>query len=264
MPLASLAILSRVHGFMGFVEGYGPDTYGDRVAEVYDDLYEHAFDVVGAVETLARLAGDGRALELAIGTGRIAIPLASTGVEVVGIDASQAMVAKLREKSGGRDIEVHLGDFADVDVEGPFSLVYVVFNTFFALLSQEDQLRCFRNVANRLGDIGVFVIEAFVPDLGRFDRHQRVELSDVGLDSIVLDTSRHDPVTQRVDSQHVFMDGAGLRFYPVRLRYAWPSELDLMARMAGLRLRERCSGWRQEPFTSESSNHVSIYERDPG
>ena len=246
------------------MEGYGPNTYGDRHAEVYDDLYERAFDVVGAVEMLARLAGEGRALELAIGTGRIAIPLASTGVEVVGIDASQAMVAKLRQKVGGRDIEVHMGNFADVEVDGPFSLVYVVFNTFFALLTQEDQLRCFRNVANRLADTGVFVIEAFVPDLSRFDRNQRVEVTDMRLDEIRMDASHHDPVAQRIDSQHIFLDRDGPRFYPVRLRYVWPSELDLMARMAGLRLRERCSGWRQEPFTSDSSNHVSIYERDHG
>jgi SAM-dependent methyltransferase len=246
------------------MEGYGSNTYGDRVAEVYDDLYERAFDVVGAVETLARLAGAGRALELAIGTGRIAIPLASTGVEVAGIDASQAMVAKLRQKPGGRDLEVHMGDFADVGVDGPFSLVYVVFNTFFALLSQEDQLRCFRNVANRLGDIGVFVIEAFVPDLSRFDRHQRVEVTNLQLDEISLDTSRHDPVTQRIDAQHVFLGGERPRLYPVRLRYAWPSELDLMARLSGLGLRERWSGWRKEPFTSDSLNHVSIYERAGG
>jgi SAM-dependent methyltransferase len=246
------------------MEGYGSNTYGDRVAEVYDDLYERAFDVVGAVETLARLAGAGRALELAIGTGRIAIPLASTGVEVAGIDASQAMVAKLRQKPGGRYLEVHMGDFADVGVDGPFSLVYVVFNTFFALRSQEDQLRCFRNVANRLGDIGVFVIEAFVPDLSRFDRHQRVEVTNLQLDEISLDTSRHDPVTQRIDAQHVFLGGERPRLYPVRLRYAWPSELDLMARLSGLGLRERWSGWRKEPFTSDSLNHVSIYERAGG
>jgi hypothetical protein len=244
------------------VEGYGPSTYGDRVAEIYDDLYESAFDVVGAVEMLARLAGRGRALELAIGTGRIALPLASTGVDVVGIDASQAMVAKLREKPGGRDIDVRIGDFADVEVEVEFSLVYVVFNTFFALLSQEDQVRCFRNVEKRLDDVGVFVIEAFVPDLTRFDRHQRVEVTNVGADDVRLDTSRHDPIAQRIDAQHIVLGAAGPRLYPVRLRYAWPSELDLMARLAGLRLRERVSGWRGDAFTSESLGHVSIYERD--
>jgi SAM-dependent methyltransferase len=248
----------------GRMEGYGPNTYGDRVADIYDDLYERAFDVVGAVEMLARLAGEGRALELAVGTGRIALPLKSTGVEIVGIDASQSMVAKLREKPGGRDIEVRMGDFADVDVDCSFSLVYVVFNTFFALLSQEDQLRCFRNVAERLDDVGVFVIEAFVPDLRRFDRHQRVEVTNVGIDEVSLDTSRHDPVAQRIDAQHIFLGPDGPRLYPVRLRYAWPSELDLMARLAGLRLRERSSGWRGQAFTSDSLNHVSVYERDAG
>ena len=246
------------------MEGYGPETYGDRIADVYDRLWGQAFDVVGTVETLARLAGNGRALELATGTGRIALPLASTGVEVVGIDASQAMVARLREKPGGSDVPVHIGNFADVDVEGEFSVVFIVFNTLFALTTQEDQVRCFRNVARHLSELGVFVIEAFVPDLGRFDRHQRVSVADMSLDEIHLETSRHDPVNQRIESQHVLLGSDHSRMYPVHLRYAYPSELDLMARLAGLRLRERWGGWRQEPFTSESSSHVSVYERDPG
>jgi SAM-dependent methyltransferase len=246
------------------MEGYQPETYGERIADIYDRLYEQAFDVVGTVETLARLAGDGRALELAIGTGRVALPLAATGVDVVGIDASQAMVAKLRAKPGGRDIAVVVGDFADVDVEGEFTLVYVVFNTLFALTTQQEQVRCFRNVAKRLGEFGVFVVEAFVPDLTRFDRQQRVAVTDIGLDEVVLETSRHDPVAQRIDSQHVFLDADRPRLYPVHIRYAYPSELDLMARLTGLRLRERWGGWRGQPFTAESLNHVSVYERDPG
>jgi trans-aconitate methyltransferase len=248
---------------MTAMEGYRPDTYGDRMAGIYDELYAEAFDVIGTVELLVRLAGEGRALELAIGTGRIAVPLAQHGVEVVGIDASQAMVAELRNKPGGRDIVVHVGDFADVDVPGEFSVIFVVFNTFFALTTQEDQIRCFHNVAAHLGDGGLFVIEAFVPDLTRFDRHQRLSVTDVGLDEVQLEASRHDPVRQRVDSQHVFLSREGPRLYPVHLRYAYPPELDLMARLAGLRLRERRGGWRDEPFTSASTNHVSIYERDP-
>jgi SAM-dependent methyltransferase len=175
------------------------------------------------------------------------------------VDASEAMVEKLRAKSG--DMPVAIGDFAELDVEGEFSLVYVIFNTFFALLSQEDQVRCYSNVARRLGEGGVFVIEAFVPDMTRWDRDQRMEAHHVEDDSVVLGVSRHDAVEQRVASNHLVVSEAGVKMYPVRLRYAWPSELDLMARLAGLRLRERWGGWRREPFKASSVKHVSVYER---
>ncbi len=202
--------------------------------------------VLLAVAFLVELAHAGPALELAIGTGRLALPLAERGVEVHGIDASEAMVARLRSKSGGERIPVTIGDFADVPIEGRYALVYVVFNTLFALQTQEAQIRCFRNVAACLADGGVFVVEAFVPDLSRFDR------------------GRHHPVEQRVESQHVLLSEQGIRFYPVQIRYAYPSELDLMARLAGLQLRARFGGWRREPFTAASAMHVSVYERaDP-
>lgn len=194
-----------------------------------------------------------------IGTGRIALPLAGRGIEVHGIDASEAMIARLRAKPGGERIPVTVGDFADVAVEGRFRLVYLVFNTLFALPSQDDQVRCFRNVAAHLTDDGVFVIEAFVPDLARFDRGQRTCLNRVTLDEVVLGVSRHDPVHQRVDSQHVLLRADGIRLLPVSIRYTWPAELDLMARLAGLRLRDRWSGWRREPFTAGSGLHVSVY-----
>src|SRR5215210_2069695 len=171
------------------------------------------------------------------------------------------MVEKLRSKAGGEDLPVTIGDFAEVDVEGAFSVVYVVFNTFFALLSQEDQVRCFSNVARRLREGGVFVVEAFVPDMTRWDRDQRVEALRVENDHVIPGMSRHDPVEQRVESNHLVVSEAGVKTYPVRLRYAWPSELDLMACLAGLRLRERWGGWRREPFTASSVRHVSVYER---
>jgi SAM-dependent methyltransferase len=243
------------------VEQWGPETYGDRIAPVYDELYESMFDVAGTVETLARLAGGGRALELAIGTGRIAIPLSAAGVEVTGIDASQAMVARLRAKPGGGDIPVVMGNFADVGVEGEFSLAYVVFNTLFALTKQEEQVRCFANVAHHLTSLGVFVVEAFMPDLSRFDRHQRVQVTDLGLENVMLETTRHDPVAQRIDSHHVVLGRERTELYPITMRYAYPPELDLMARLAGLHLRARWGGWRGEPFTSDSQSHVSVYER---
>jgi len=242
------------------VDEYGPSTYGDRWAEIYDvwgrDL---PLATEETVELLAELAGAGPVLELAIGTGRIALPLAARGLDVHGVDASEAMVARLREKPGGAEIPVVIGDFADPPVEGVFSLVFVAFNTFFALLTQEAQVWCFANVAEHLTKDGVFVLEAFVPDVGRFDRGQRTGTSGVELDEVAFHADLHDPVQQVVSSQHVVMREGGLRFYPVKIRYAWPSELDLMARLAGLELRERWGGWRREPFTASSGRHVSVY-----
>jgi hypothetical protein len=245
---------------------YGPNTYGDRWAAVYDDWiarYMPTSDSERIVERLADLAGTGRALELAVGTGRVALPLSARGVDVHGIDASEAMLAKLRSKPGGERIAVTVGDFAEVAVEGRFSVIFVVFNTFFALLNQDDQVRCFGNVAEHLDDSGVFVLEAFFPDVARFDRGQRVGAIAVETDTMHLEASRHDPVAQRVDSLHTVVADGEVRTFPVRIRYAWPSELDLMARLAGLRLRERWAGWNDEPFTASSTAHVSVYERAP-
>ena len=243
------------------MESYDASTYGDRIADVYDRWYDGAafLDRDSAVETLADLAVDGPALELAVGTGRIALPLRERGVEVHGIDASEAMVAKLRGKPGGDAIPVTIGDFADVAVDGRFRLVYVVFNTFFALDSQDEQIRCFENVAAHLTEDGVFVIEAFVPEPDRFDGSVRV--SKIDADMVQLDAALVDRAEQRSESQHVVITPAGATFYPVRIRWSYPSELDLMARLAGLRLRQRWSGWRGESFTKTSPRHVSVYER---
>jgi SAM-dependent methyltransferase len=246
------------------MEGYEPVTYGDRMADVYDELYGQLFDVDATVDFLARVAGKGPVLELAIGTGRIALPLAGRHVDVHGIDNSEAMVAKLRAKPGGDGIPVTIGDLADVDVDGKYSLIFVVFNSLFALSTQEDQIRCFRNVADHLASDGVFVVEAFVPDQSRFDRHQRVSVDRVGVDEVLLEASRHDPVHQTTESQHVVVSGGDVRLFPVHIRYAWPSELDLMARLAGLRLRDRFGGWKGEPFDSSSQFHVSVYEHARG
>jgi hypothetical protein len=171
------------------------------------------------------------------------------------------MLDRLRAKPGGKAIPVTVGDFGDVGVDGEFTLIYVVFNTFFALLTQDDQVRCFRNVASRLGPGGAFVLEAFVPDTARFDRGQRTEAMSVGVDEVHIIASLHDAPAQRVDSSHVVLSNDGGRLYPVRIRYAYPSELDLMARLAGLRLRERHADWRRSPFGRASQSHVSVYER---
>jgi methyltransferase family protein len=244
------------------VDEYGPSTYGDRIADIYDESYPD-LPTGQTVEFLAGLAGAGPVLELAIGTGRIALPLAARGVEVHGIDASEGMVARLREKPGGDGIPVTMGEMSEVAVEGRYPLVYLVFNTFFGLLSQEDQVRCFENVASHLTDEGVFVLEAFVPDLARFDRGQRVSTDQVGNDRVRINVDRHRPLEQRVDSAHVLVSEEGVKIYPVRIRYAFPSELELMARLAGLRLRERFGGWDRRPFDENSVQHVSVYELAP-
>jgi SAM-dependent methyltransferase len=243
---------------------YDASTYGERIADVYDEWYGTAafLETEATVAALAELAGDGPVLELAIGTGRVALPLAGRGIDVRGIDASEAMVAKLRAKPGGDAIPVTMGDFADVGVDGRYSLVYIVFNTLFALGSQDEQVRCFQNVAGHLADGGVFVVEAFVPDPARFEG--RVGVSRIDMDFVQLEMSVVDKVSQVSESQHVVLTPSGLRFFPVRLRWAYPSELDLMARLAGLRLRERWSNWGKAPFTKESGKHVSVYERAPG
>ena len=243
---------------------YDAATYGDRIAEVYDDWYVERADPSGMVTVLAELAGAGPVLELGIGTGRVALPLAARGIAVHGIDASTAMVAKLRAKPGGDVIPVTMGDFAEVGVDGAFSLIFVVFNTFFALLSQADQVRCFRNAADHLTAEGVFVVEAFVPDLSRFQRGHSLSAESIRADLVLLNAAEHDPLQQRIVSQHLVISDDSIRLYPVQMRYAWPAELDLMARQAGLRLRERWADWDRRPFEPSSTQHVSVYERDGG
>lgn len=242
---------------------YTDAPYGDRIAEIYDDRYLGAFegDTSSSVEFLKTLAGDGPALELGIGTGRVALPLAASGVEVHGIDASEAMLAKLRSKPGGERIQVTRGSFAEFSLTSPYSLIYVVFNTFFGLLTQEEQVSSFESIARHLLPGGVFVMQAFVPDVARFDVHnQRVAAESIGVDEVVLETSTHDPFTQRTDSQHVLIRDGSVRMYPVRIRYAYVSELDLMARIAGLRLRERWSGWDGAPYPASNWQHISVWE----
>jgi len=244
---------------VGGPEGYDAARYGEEIADVYDDLPTHPPDADAAAACLAELAGTGPALELAIGTGRIALPLAHRGVAVSGIDASPAMVARLRAKPGGDRIPVTIGDFADVDVDGSFALVFVVYNTFFALLDQATQQRCFERVAAHLAPGGRFVIEAFVPDLSRFERGQRVEVRHLDGDSALLMLSRHHPATQRVDSMLIRISNDRVRTWPVPIRYSYPTELDLMAGHAGLRLEQRWGGWACEPYTDSSVKHVSVY-----
>jgi SAM-dependent methyltransferase len=244
------------------MEHYGTSSYGDRIADVYDDLYETTMDTTPTVDLLAELAGKGRALELGIGTGRVAVPLAGRGVQVEGIDASEAMVARLRQRPGGADIPVSIGDFADVAVDGRFQLIYIPFTTFFALQSQADQIRCLRNVASHLEPDGSFVLDAFVPDIRRFHGGQAVSVPKVESGRVLLDVARHDPVSQTIHASHVLLSDAGVRLFPVVIRYAWPAELDAMALVAGLFLAHRYADYSRRPFEAISPRHVSIYQLD--
>jgi SAM-dependent methyltransferase len=236
--------------------------FGERAASVYDERVGEMFDpgaVEPVVELLADLAEQGRALEFGIGTGRIALPLAGRGVPVVGIDNSEAMVARLRAKPGGDDIDVTIGDFATTRADGEFSLVYLVFNTIFNLVTQDEQVACFQNAAAHLRSGGRFVIETGVPDLQSLPLGQTIIPFRADPEGISVDV--YDVVTQRFSSQHYVFTEDGVQAFPVELRYAWPSELDLMARLAGLTLQNRWAGWLREPFTSLSRAHVSVYEK---
>lgn len=237
-------------------------TFGAANAEVYDDLAQRG-DEEATVAFLAELADGGPVLELAIGTGRIALPLAAAGVSVDGIDFSPPMVAKLRAKSGGDAIDVSMGDFAEVGVAGTYRLIYVVFNSFFNLLTQDDQVRCFQNVAAHLGEGGSFVIEGgcTLSFIDHLRAGQYVDAEGIEVDAVRFDLLRLDPSTQILHENHVRVSHDGVTFNPVVQRYAWPSELDLMARIAGLRLSERWGGWNRQAFTANSDNVVSVYRK---
>jgi SAM-dependent methyltransferase len=225
-------------------------------------LHDERGDELVAVAFLKTLAGDGPALELAIGTGRVALPLAAQGIRVDGIDISHTMVDGLRAKPGGEQLSVQIADFADVSVTAKYSLIYVVWNSLFNLLTQEDQMRCFENVAAHLTEHGSFVVEAFVPSfLHRTRDSQQVDAESIEVDEVRIGVLRHDPATQMLEQSHLTLSPAGIRLSPVVQRYAWPSELDLMARIAGLQLQDRWGGWSHEPFDSGSDLHVSVYGR---
>ena len=241
--------------------------FDEWVAARYDansaEMFESAV-VDPAVDFLADLACDGAALELGIGTGRIALPLSRRGVPVRGIDLSPAMVERLRAKPGGDDIDVTIGDFATTRVDGRFRLAYLVFNTIGNLTSQDAQVECFRNAASHLEPGGCFVIEVTVPQLRRLPPGETVRAFTVSPTRLGFD--EYDVVTQGLVSHHYTVGDGRVDVYWISLRYVWPSELDLMARLAGMRLRERWGGWSREPFTSESTSHVSVWEKagEPG
>src|SRR5580693_3114970 len=236
--------------------------FGEPVAARYDESVADRTgpDVVDpAVAFLAELAGDGQALELGVGTGRIALPLAGRGVPVHGIDLSRAMVARLRAKPGGGAIGVSIGDFATTRVDGTFSVAYLVFNTIMNLTTQDAQVACFANAAAHLAPGGCFVIEVGVPELRKLPPGQDVVPFRVSPSHWAYDW--YDTATQAMSSNYVTVEHGRGRFRSIPFRYVWPAELDLMARLAGMRLRDRWASWTGEPFTSESSQHVSVWEK---
>lgn len=240
-------------------EVYDPTVYGAGISDEYDQLYDDVLDTDTAVACLAELAVRGAVLELGIGTGRLALPLVRAGLEVHGVEASEEMVALLRAKPDGPDIPVVVGDFAEVSVPGTFSLVVLAVNTVYALPDQDAQVRCFANAAAHLAPGGRFVLDAWLPDVVQFRDGPSMRPRQVGGDRVALVIADHDPVRQRINTTQVYLSDSGVRLHRVNHRYAWPSELDLMARLAGLQLQHRWGGWDKSPFTAASSAHVSVY-----
>ena len=235
--------------------------FDEKVASTYDDDVDafNANNIDPVVDFLAKLAGSSRALEFGIGTGRIALPLAMKGIEVHGIDLSNAMLTKLAEKSGGDRIVVTQGDFATTFCGGSFSLVYLIFNTIMNLMTQDEQVRCFQNAASHLDPGGSFVIEVMVPALQQIPYGENKHVFEFRADHWGVDT--YDVVSQSLKSHHLRVRGQEVERSSVPFRYVWPSELDLMARIANLKLKARWGGWKKEPFTSTSRYHISVWEK---
>ncbi|MEU4663790.1 class I SAM-dependent methyltransferase [Micromonospora chalcea] len=236
-----------------------PGLFGRLWADTYDGPGNP--DPAPAVDFLAPLAEGGPVLELAVGTGRVALPLAARGLTVEGVEASPEMVAHLRAKPGGADMPVTIGDMADVPVAGPYHLVFLVFNTLFNLVSEERQAACFRNVARVLAPGGAFVIETFVPDPADFDRDEQVQVREVTEDSATIRVHRYDRAAQTFVRQTVTFDASGVHLKPFAMRYAWPEQVDELAKRAGLRLTERYADWDRSPFDAGSRSHISVYRR---
>jgi len=244
----------------------GPvDHFGPPVATRYDQSTDEEFDpavIAATVDFLADLAGSGRALELGVGTGRIALPLSQRGVPVHGIDLSPAMVEQLRAKPGGEAIGVTIGDFSTTRVQGSFSLAYLVFNTIENLVTQEGQVACVDTAAAQLEPRGRFVIECGIPGLRRLPHGETSVVFDLSNEHWGID--EYDVANQGLISHHLTRVDDGIEYSSGPFRYVWPSELDLMARIAGMRLAERWSGWHREPFTSDSRKHISVWEKPGG
>lgn len=243
------------------MKDYDPTTFGELHAETYDGQHDPGTTDV-SVEFLAELIGKGKVLELAIGTGRVAVPLAERGVTIHGLDASDKMLAKLKEKPGGKDIPLTVADMADFDLGETFDFLFLIFNTIFNLTSQAAQLKCFENVAKHLNPGGKFLVETLVPDLSAFKDGQRFRLNKMSADSVVFEVAAYDQTSQRIDHQRIHFSEEGSRLVPLPMRYVWPPEMDLMARLAGLELEQRWGGWDKCAFDAKSSMHISLYVKN--
>ena len=241
---------------------FAADTFGKLNAEDYDALNDPG-TTNESTAFLAELYGSGsRVLELAIGSGRMALPLVQKGISISGIEGSEAMVDLLRAKPGGRDIGIEVGDMAAADgyqIDGPFDHAFLVFNTLFNLTTQAAQVQCFRNVAAKLNPGGTFLIETFVPDLSSFKNFQHLTTKRLDMGFVWLEAAVHDPLAQRLDMQRVRILPDGVKLVPLQMRYAFPPEIDLMAQLAGFNLASRWGGWNREPFDRDSKMHVSLY-----
>jgi SAM-dependent methyltransferase len=245
------------------MEGFDPKTsFSDDVSKRYV-AREARGDEEESVAFLAQLAGQQDALEFAIGAGRIALPLARAGVRVDGIEQSPHMIDRMREKPDGESVHVVTGDMARVDMGRKYGLVYLVYNTIGNLLTQDEQVLCFQNAAHHLAEGGVFVLECRVPSAPSRTGFQFVDAERVAADRVTLEVGRYDPVSQILDEVHLHLSADGIVLGPISLRLAHPPEFDLMARIAGLRLRQRTGGWLAEPFTAHSWRHISVYEKAP-
>ena len=241
------------------MDGFGPATFGDLNAEDYDSLHDPG-TTDETVDLIADLAGEGASLlEFAIGSGRIALPLAARGFAISGIEASEQMVALMRQKSGGEDVPVIIGDMAEARVEASFDFAFLVFNTLFNLTSQDAQVNLFANAARHLKPGGTFLVETFVPRLDGFVNNQNVRTMHLDMSSVWLEAAIHNPVTQVIEMQRIRITAEGMKLVPLPMRYAHVPEIDLMARLAGFSLVARWGGWDRSPFTAQSGMHISVY-----
>ncbi len=243
---------------------FDPGEYGRHIGALYDSLVDAAFptDTDATVALLAELADGGPVLEFGVGTGRLAVPLARLGLPVSGIDGSAEMLDQLRNKPGGAAMTLRVGNFADTRLDGDFALVVLAANTIFALPSQDAQVQAFRNAAAHLRPGGHFVLEAWVPDLGDFRAGRALRIVSVQDRRVVLEAAELDPVEQHMRTTKLFCGPDGLQAFPANHRYAWPAELDLMARLAELNRVHRWASWRRDPYTATSRQHVTVYRKD--
>jgi SAM-dependent methyltransferase len=241
-------------------EDFDASAYGKFIAADYDDVYAK-LSWTDEVDTILRLADGGSVLELGIGSGRVALPLRERGVEVHGIEGSEEMVQRLHAKPGGADIPVTVGDFSSTELGRTFDVVFLTFNTIFALPSQDAQVDCFRNAARHLDAGGVFVIQAWIPDVGAFRNGRAMRPYEMSEGRVVMEVAELHPAEQRMETNKIFFDEKGARTFPANHRYAWPSELDLMARLAGMRLDQRWEDWSRAPFGDRSMSHVSVWRK---